>query len=242
VIAAIRSESLRSISGLSLTATYILAIVVPVVVLTSDRSLTDLTGLSDGAATAQLLQPLAWSFIIAAFVGAYTVTREYYYASMDRTLTELGYSRAFWGKMVAGVITSVGLALCTFAIWTVVAFFILKQEGLAVNIDAAGLRIYAGALVGVILGSFIGGAVGWISHNYYIGAAIVLAFPIGVEFALLGSSPEIARFSPGMAIAALGVPEFRDRLLEFGPAAGIAAAWTVGLVLVAWFAGRRRVA
>ncbi|WP_130178137.1 hypothetical protein [Cryobacterium sp. SO1] len=86
MISAIRSESLRSVSGLSLSAVYLLAIIVPVVVLTSDHSLTDLDGLSAGAATAQLLQPLAWSFITASFVGAYTVTREYYYESMDRTL------------------------------------------------------------------------------------------------------------------------------------------------------------
>lgn len=241
MISVIRSESLRSVSGRSLYAVYILAIFIPVVVLSSDQSLTDLTGLDAGAATAQLLQPLAWSFITAAFAGAYTVTREYYYESMDRTLTELGYLRAFWGKMVAGLIATVALALCTFAIWTGVVFVMLKQAGLALSIDEAGLRIYAGALVGVMLGALVGGAVGWISHNYYLGAAVVLGLPIGVEFALLGTSPEVARFSPGMAIAALSVPGYKDHLLEFAPAAGIAAAWTVGFVLVAWFVGRRRV-
>ncbi|WP_130176378.1 hypothetical protein [Cryobacterium sp. SO1] len=140
------------------------------------------------------------------------------------------------------MITAVALALCMFAIWTVVVFFILKQGGLALSIDEAGLRIYAGALLGVILGAFVGASVGWISRNYYVGAAVVLAFPIGVEFALLGTAPEVARFSPGMAIAALSVPEFKDRLLEFASAAGIAGVWTVGLVLIAWLVGRRRVA
>ncbi|AXL13483.1 ABC transporter permease [Microbacterium foliorum] len=242
MISAIRSEAVRSVSGLSLWAVYVLAVFVPVVVLSSDRTLTDLSGLSSGAATAQLLQPLAWSFITAAFVGAYAVTREYYYASMDRTLTELGYSRAFRGKMIAGLMTAIALALCMFALWTVVVYFILNQEGLVLNIDEAAVRIYAGALLGVIMGAFVGGAVGWISRNYYIGAAIVLAFPIGVEFALLGTSPDVARFSPGMTIAALSVPEYKDRLLEFAPAVSVAGAWTVGLVLLAWFVARRRVA
>ncbi|WP_242087614.1 ABC transporter permease [Microbacterium lacticum] len=242
MIAAIRSEALRAVSGLSLWATYVLAIFVPVAVLTSDPSLTDLSGLDDSAATARLLQPLAWSFVTAAFAGAYAVTREWYYASMDRTLTEVGFRRAFWGKMVAGVMAALWITVGVCIGWTVVVLIVLSQEGRTFTLSQPGVQVYAGALIGVVPGALIGGAVGWITRNYYIGAAAVLAFPILIEFALIRTSPDLARFSPGMAIAAIGVPEYQGHLLSSAAGACIALAWTVVLVVAAWFLGRRRVA
>ena len=65
---------------------------------------------------------------------------------------------------------------------------------------------------------------------------------MALEFALLRTAPEIARFSPGMAIAALSVPEYQGRLLAFVPALGIGVAWAIGLVALAAVRGRRSVA
>lgn len=242
MIAAIRSEALRAVSGLSLWATYVLAIFVPIAVLTSDPSLTDLSGLDDSAATARLLQPLAWSFVTAAFAGAYAVTREWYYVSMDRTLTEVGFRRAFWGKMVAGVMAALGIALGVCIVWTVVVLVVLSHQDRTFTLTQPAVQVYAGALIGVVPGALIGGAVGWITRNYYVGAAVVLAFPILIEFALIRTSPDLARFFPGMAIAAIGVPEYQGHLLASGAAACMALAWTVTFVLAAWYLGRRRVA
>ncbi len=241
MITAIRSELLRSVSGLSLWAVYLLTIMVPVAVFSPNDSLAVIDEADPGMATARLLAPLAWSFVYAGFIGAYAVTREYYYDSMDRTLVELGFLRAFWGKLIAGSIMAMVLAICMFCIWTIVAFFILNQHGLPLTLTAEVWRIYGGALLGVFLGAIIGGAIGWITRNYYLGAIIVLAFPLAIEFAWLGSSPGVAKFSLGLSLAALSVPGFKNELLEMAPAMGIACVWAAGLVVLAWFLGRRRV-
>jgi ABC-2 type transport system permease protein len=237
---AIRSEVLRSVSGLSLLAVYLVALLVPAFVLFSDGSRLDVAGLDAGAATTRLLEPLAWSGISGAFVGAYGVTREYYYGSMDRTLTGVGFCRAFAAKLVAGAVIAVVLSVGIFVIWTAGVSFIANQNGLALALTPDASRIYAGALAAAVLGALMGGAIGWIARNYYLTAGIVLVFPIAVEFALLRTTPEVGKFSPGLAIAALSVPGYQDRLLDFAPALGVGLAWVVGLVAVAWVRGRRR--
>lgn len=236
---AIRSEVLRSVSGLSVLAVYLVALLMPAFVLFSDGSRFDLVGVDSGTATSRLLEPLAWSVISAAFVGSYAVTREYYYGSMDRTLTGIGFRRAFWGKLVAGALVAVALSVGIFVLWTAGVFFVLMQNGLELDLTQGAWQLYAGALVGAVLGALIGVSIGWITRNYYVTAALVLVFPMVVEFALLRTAPEVAKFSPGLAIAALGVPGYQDRLLEFAPALGVGLAWTVGLVAAAWLRGRR---
>ncbi len=238
----VRSEALRSVSGSSILAVYLVAVLMPVFVLFSDGSRFDLAGLDPATATALLLEPLAWSAISAAFVGAYGVTRECYYGSMDRTLTGVGFARAFSGKIVAGAVVAVALSLCIFVVWTVGVSVFLARNGSTLALTGSAWRIYAGALVGVVLGAFIGGAIGWITRNYYVTAAIILVLPMVVEFALLRTAPELAKFSPGLVLAALGVPGYQDRLLEFGPALCLALAWAVVLVAAAWGMGRRKVA
>lgn len=238
----VRSEALRSVSGSSILAVYLVAVLMPVFVLFSDGSRFDLAGVDPAVATALLLEPLAWSAISAAFVGAYGVTRECYYGSMDRTLTGVGFPRAFSGKIVAGAVVAVALSVCIFVVWTVGVSVLLAQNGSTLALTGSAWRIYAGALVGVVLGAFIGGAIGWITRNYYVTAAIILVLPMVVEFALLRTAPELAKFSPGLVLAALGVPGYQDRLLEFVPALCLAVAWAAGLVAAAWGMGRRKVA
>lgn len=237
---AIRAETLRSVSGLSILPVYLIALLMPAFVLFSDGSRFDFTALDSAASTFRLLEPLAWSVISAAFVGAYAVTREYYYGSMDRTLTAVGFRRAFAGKLVAGVLVAVALSVCVFVVWSVAMAVVLARNGMAFDLFPDAWRIYAGALAGAVLGAVVGGAIGWITRNYYLAAAIVLVLPMAVELALLRTAPEVARFSPGLAIAALGVPGYQDRLLDFAPALGVGMAWTLGLVAIAWYVGRRR--
>lgn len=239
---AIRSEVLRAVSGTSVIAVYFVALLMPVFVLFSDGSRFDLAGLDSAAATTRLLEPLAWSVISAAFVGAYAVTREYYYDSMDRTLTGVGYRRAFSAKLIAGALVAVALSVGIFALWTVLVLVLLIPEGSTLVLTPRAWHIYVGAVCGAVLGALIGGAIGWITRNYYLTAGIVLIVPMAVEFALMRTAPDVAKFSPGLALAALSVPGYQGRLLEFVPALGVGLAWTIGLVLVAWVLGRRRVA
>lgn len=235
----VRSELLRSVSGLSVLAVYLVALLVPVFVLLSDGSRFELGGLDSGAATVLLLEPLAWFGIAAAFVGSYTVTREYYYGSMDRTLARVGLRRAFVGKLAAGVLTAVALSVVVFAVWTAVVAVILARGGLSLVLSPDAWRVLGGAVVAAVLGALIGASIGWLTRNYYATAIIILVFPLAVEFGLLRTAPEIARFSPGLALAALSVPDYQGRLLPFVSALAIVLLWTVGLVALAWLRRRR---
>lgn len=236
---AIRSEALRAVSGLSVLPVYLVALLMPVFVLVSDGSRFEFAGVDPGTATGRLLEPLAWSVVSAAFVGAYSVTREYYYGSMDRTLTGVGFRRAFGGKLVAAVLAAVALSVCIFVLWTGGISVILIRNGLALALTPESWQLYAGALAGTVLGALIGVSVGWITRNYYLTAGIVLIFPMVVELALVRTAPEVAKFSPGLALAALGVPGYQGRLLEFAPALGVGLVWAAALVVIAWFRGRR---
>lgn len=236
---AIRSEALRAVSGLSVLPVYLVALLMPVFVLVSDGSRFEFAGVDPGTATARLLEPLAWSVVSAAFVGAYSVTREYYYGSMERTLTGVGFRRAFGGKLVAAVLAAVALSVCIFVLWTGGISVILIRNGLALALTPESWQLYAGALAGTVLGALIGVSVGWITRNYYLTAGIVLIFPMVVELALVRTAPEVAKFSPGLALAALGVPGYQGRLLEFAPALGVGLVWAAALVVIAWFRGRR---
>jgi len=237
---AIRSELLRAVSGSSILPVYLVALLMPAFVLFSDGRGLDVDGLDSASATLRLLEPLAWSGVSAAFVAAYSVTRECYYASMDRTLTGVGAPHTFAGKLIGGAIVAVALTAAIFALWTTSVSVLLVQDGLALELTSEAWRGYAGAMGSAILGAFIGGAVGWISRNYYVTAAIVLVLPMVVELALLRTAPEAAKFSPGLVLAALSIPGHQNTLLDFLPALCIGLVWTVGLVTAAWFREHRR--
>lgn len=236
----VRSEMLRSVSGLSVAAVYLVAVLMPVFVLFSDGARFDLAGLDAGTATTRLLEPLAWCAVSAAFVGAYGITRECYYGSLGRTLSSVALSRAFWGKIIGGTVVGVAMVSGILVVWTLGVSIVLARAGLSLSWGPDAWRLYAGALLGAVLGAPIGAAVGWIVRNYYAAAALLIVIPLALEFTLLRVAPEVARFSPGLALAALGVPGHQDRMLEFGPALGVGLAWVAALTAVAWLVAARR--
>jgi hypothetical protein len=240
VIGVIRSELLRSRSGANTLAVLLLGAFVPVIVLTSDDTLGRMRSLDATTATELLLAPLAWSFVVAGFAGAFGVTREFYYVSMARTVAQIGFRRAFVAKGVAAIGVAVVLTVGLGAVWCGVATIVLGVNGLVFAPSAAATATVLGSLPGAMLGAILGSAVGWIAGNYYVAAAIVLAGPIAFEMAFLGSAPDIARFSPGLSLAALASPRNHPVLLDPGLALLVAVGWTVALTVAAWTVGRRR--
>ncbi|MFB4352813.1 ABC transporter permease [Microbacterium sp. LS_15] len=236
----VRSEVLRWLSGTSVVAIYLVAVLMPVFVLLSDGGRLDLAGIDAGAATTRLLGPLAWAGVSAAFVGAYGVTRECYYASLGRTLTGVGFVRVFWGKILAGVVVGLVLVVGLLGAWTVIVGVLLHREGLALSLEGGAWRVYGGAVLGAALGASIGVAIGWIVRNYYLAAGLIILVPLALDFAMLRAVPEVARFSPGLALAALGAPDQQHRMLDFVPALGVSVAWALVLIITAWWAASRR--
>lgn len=240
MIGVIRSELLRARSGANTLAVLLLGAFIPVIVLTSEDTLGQMTSMDATTATQRLLAPLAWSFVVAAFAGAFGVTREFYYGSMGRTIAQIGFRRAFLGKGIAAIGVAVALTAGVAAVWCGVAAVVLGVNGLAFSPSFGAARTVLGALPGAVLGAVLGASIGWIVGNYYAAAAIVLAGPIAFERAFLGSASEAARFSPGLSLAALASPSDHPALLE--PWAGLAVAlgWTLILAAGACVVGYRR--
>lgn len=242
MIGAIRAEILRARSGRNTLAVLLLAAFVPVIVLTSDDTLGRMTTLDATTATALTVAPVAWSFVAAAFAGAFGVTREFYYVSIGRTVVEAGFPRVFLGKTIAAVAVGLALTVGLLVVWCGVVAVVLGVNGLAPALSAATAHTLLGALPATVLGAVMGASIGWIVGNYYVAAAIVLAGPIAFELALLGTAPEVARVLPGLSLAALAAPQNHTGLLDAGVAAAVALAWTLVLTILAWVVGRRRFA
>ena len=240
MIGVIRAELLRAHSGRNTLAVLVFSVFVPFIVLTSDETVDRLPSLDAETATALMMAPLAWSFVSAAFVGAFASTREFYYGSMERTIALVGFRRAFAAKAVAAVGQALILTILAVVVWTGAMAVVLSVNGLTFTPTMAAAWTALGAILGGLLGAVMGAAVGWIVANYYAGAAITLAGPLAFEMVALGSAPEVARFSPGLALAALASPEDRTGLLPPGLGLLVAVGWVLALTLIAWFVGRRR--
>lgn len=242
MIGAIRAEVLRAHCGLNTLAVLLLAAFVPVIILTSDDTLGRMTDMDATTATQLLIAPVGWCFVAAAFVGAFGVTREFYYVSMNRTVVALGFRRVFGAKALAAVVVGVVLTIGVVATWGAVAAIILFTHGIAPAPSAAVAATLVGAVPGAVLGSLMGASIGWIVGNYYLAAGIVLAGPLAFELAFLSAAPDLARFLPGLSLAGLAAPQNHPDLLSVGAAGAIAVAWTVTLAIAACVAGRRRFA
>lgn len=240
MIGVIRAELLRAHSGRNTLAVLLFIVFVPFTVLISDDTLDRLPSLDADTATALVLAPLAWAYVTAAFVGAFASTREFYYGSMSRTIALVGFRRAFVAKAVASVGAALILTIMGLAVWTGAMAVALSVNGLSLVPTPAAAWAALGAIVGGAGGAVMGAAIGWIVANYYAGAAITLAGPLAFEMVALGAAPEVARFSPGLALAALAAPHDRTGLLSPWLGLLVALGWAVTLTIVAWFVGRRR--
>jgi hypothetical protein len=238
--AAVRAELLRARSGFSTIAVVALALFIPVIVLTSDDTLGEMNVLDARRATLLVVAPLAWSFVAAAFAGAFSVTREYYYGSMSRSVTQVGFARLFLSKSLAAAVTGLVLAVGVGIVWGGVVAAVLGVNGMTPVVSGGVVRTIVGSVPGAVIGAVLGTAVGWIARNYYAAAAVVLAGPTALELALLGTSPDTARVLPGLSLAALGTPQNHPDLLPPATAVLVAAVWTVLASASAWMVARRR--
>lgn len=236
----IRSEVLRAVSAPTFLAILALMIMVPAIILTSAGDLDGILALGSDGATKRVFEPVAWAFVTAAFVGANTVTREYYYHSIEPSVVTAGFPRLFWAKAIAGSIVGLALGIVVSAIWLVVTFVVLSGDGIAMRLDGGIWATAGGALAATVIGGTMGAALGWIVRNYYIGAALVLAVPIGLEYAMARAEMDVARFMPGMSLAALGGPTSRGEMLPFGSGLGVAVAWAAVLLGIGYLLARRR--
>lgn len=241
MIGMVRAEVLRAVSALTFIGHVVLMVFIPFIVMTSSEEI-DLREAGAAQATDRVLEPVAWAFVMAAFAGAYIVTREHYYHSLERTVVAGSFRRVFWGKTIAGLLVGVGFGFAISGIWLAVGTVQLAEAGHALTLGGSGWMLLAGALLGSALGGVLGVSIGWLVRNYYVGAALVLLIPLSVEYVMAQSSPEIAKFMPGMTLAALAGPVGRGEMLPFWAALGVALLWVGGAFVAARLLARRRFA
>jgi len=220
----LRGELLRSVSGLAMLGVASFVVLIPVLMINVGPPLEGLREVDDALATRMIFGLIASSAIVAMYLGSYSVSREYYYASMPRSFVMASASRVFVSKALASALASVGLSVLGLAIWAVVTSVLLRSYGREPQFDGPFWAIVLGSLFASICGSAIGVAVGWLFKNYYAVSGIVLLLPIMVEVPLLFNLPAVERFLPVGAIA--GVATL--------PVDGLLPWWASGLVLLGW--------
>ncbi|WP_435746682.1 hypothetical protein [Microbacterium sp. PMB16] len=223
----LKSELLRSFSGLAMLGVASFALLIPSLMLTVGPPVEGVRQLDDGTATRIVFGLIASIGVVAMYLGSYSVSREHYYRSMPRSLVITSVRRVLVSKLAASAITSVLLCVLGGAIWAGVSAVVLAWHGRQLQLDAAFWAILLGSLFAAVCGAAIGTSLGWVVRNYYAVSGVVLLIPLMIELPLLFTLPMVERFLPVGAFAGVtGAPI--DGLLPW---------WGSALVLVAWVAG-----
>ncbi|RXS69393.1 hypothetical protein EST92_25620 [Streptomyces sp. TM32] len=200
---ALRAELLKTRSGYAMLGLFAYAIASPAILLCAGPSLDELTSLGDRAATRTVFGAAASCMVAAMFLGSYVVTREYYYKSVLRAFLQHGRTRVFVAKALTAVVGGLSAGAIGVAAWAFGTWAVLCTQGLSPVVDGQLWGAAAGTVWGSGLAGLWGASVAWIIRGYYPTTAVVLLFPLAVEFPLLLNAPEVARFLPGGALAGL---------------------------------------
>lgn len=227
--AAVRAELLRTVSGTALLAVPAFAVLVPLMMLVvapGGRPSAD-------SATVGVYSACAASFVTAMFLGSYSVTREFYYGSLERALVVVRRADLLRAKAAASALVSAVLGAATAAGWLAVTAIIVTSNGSSFDPSRSMGSLALGSIVSSLLGGVLGSAVGWVTRNYYAACVVVLGVPFAVELPLLTTAPEIARFLPSGALAGIAAPEHLG-LLPSPLALLVALAWCALAGAAAW--------
>lgn len=235
----LRSEMLRSISGLAMLGVGSFVILIPALMLTMGPSLDGVRALDDGMATRMVFGLIASIGITAMYLGSYSVSREFYYRSMSRTIVIGSLRRVFLAKLLSSVATSIVFCVVGAAIWAGATSLALAAYGRHLQLDGAFWGIVGGSIFVAATGAVIGGSLGWIFRNYYVVSAVVLLLPTMIELPLLFTVPAVERFLPVGAFAgATGAPI--DGLLPTGASCALLLGWAAVVTALAVVVVRRR--
>lgn len=200
---ALRAELLKARSGFWLLAVLAFALLLPLFAWKFTGSSIDLDGSDSATATRQLLGFLGLCPLAASFLGCYLVTREYYYKSIERTVLLHRRIDTFAAKCVAGAVGGLAVGVIGAGGWSLVVGLVLNDHQLVFDAGTqTWLTLICSVLACVFAGAF-GIMIGWILPNYYQATGVSLMLPMVVEVPLLLLSPDVARFLPNTAFAAI---------------------------------------
>ena len=235
----LRSELVRSISGLAMLGVASFVILIPALMLTMGPPLDGVRALDDGMATRMVFGLIASIGITAMYLGSYSVSREFYYRSMSRTIVIGSLRRVFLAKLLSSVATSIVLCMGGAVIWAGVTSLALAAYGRHLQVDGGFWGIVWGSIFASVTGAVIGSSLGWIFRNYYVVSAVVLLLPTMIEMPLLFTVPDVERFLPVGAFAGVtGAPI--EGLLSVGASSVVLLGWAAAVTALAVAVVRRR--
>lgn len=236
---AVKAELLRSVSGVAMLGVASFVLLLPALMVSVGPPLDGLRDLDDGAATKTVFGLIASAGIAAMYLGSYSVTREYHYRSMPRSLAIASLRRVLLAKTVASALAAAGLSVIGLVVWAIVTSMLLQAYGRELVLGDAFWRIATSTLFVAVCGAAIGVGVGWLVKNYYVASGIVLLIPTMIEAPLLLNAPAVERYLPVGAIAGTAALPVEGLLPGWGSAA-VLLGWALAVTVLAAVIVRRR--
>jgi len=168
---------------------------------------------------------------MAAVVGVLAVTGEYRHKTMTQTLlVEPRRGTLLAAKAVAALIWGIGLAIASLLFVGAMGLPLLHTEGGSVSrlFDQAG-AVLPGLFAAFALLALLGAGLGTLVKNQVAAVVTILAITFIVEPVLDGLLPEVGRWLPSAAAAAVA-----GGLAPAGERAHLLSWWLAAIVLAAW--------
>lgn len=237
---AIFAEVLRAVSGLSFLAVLLFLFLIPFFVLIQTNEMDAFASMTSTEASLEFYEPVGATFITVMFLSSYSVTREFYYNSIDHTLIQAGTRRLLTAKVVANAIVGVVLTLFLAIIWALIGTWWMDSQGQSFTVTSSTIAVAISSVLSCVPAALIGCLLGWLVRNYYVTTAIVLLLPLAVEMPLRTIAPEIVRFLPGSAMSGIAGFTTQEGLFPWPVSLLVAALWGVVVIVATWFLERRR--
>lgn len=237
---AILAEILRAVSGLSFLAVLLFLFLIPFFILIQTSDMDAFASMSAAEASTKFYEPVGAAFITVMFLSSYSVTREFYYNSIDHTLIQTGTRRLLTAKVTANAVVGAVLTLVLAIIWALAGMWWLGSQGQSFIVTSSTLAVALSSLLCCVPASLIGCLLGWLVRNYYVTTAVVFLLPLAIEMPLRTIAPEIVRFLPGSAMSGVMGFSTQEGLFPWPASLLVAALWGVVVIVTAWVLERRR--
>ena len=173
--------------------------------------------------------------VFSLLLGILSVTAEFRHGTATTTFMAVPRrGRVIAAKVVAMPIVGLGFAICGVALTVALAWPLLAWKDVTVSGEDQVPQILLGALVAVTLYTVLGVGFGALVRNQVAAITVALAWMLLAESLLVTFVPEVGRWLPGGAVAAmtLGQPMRGGELLGQWAGAVLFAGYGIVLAVV----------
>lgn len=222
----LKFRTTRMMYGMGLAMVGLVALGVVGTILTAGRD--GRPELATPSAVAEVLSSASQGTVIVLVLGILAMTSEFRHGTITSTLlTSPDRRQVVAAKLAASAVVGAIFAVIASVVMLAIAVPWLGAEGVEGSIVADQLgRAVLGALAATALYGVVGVGVGAVARNQVAALVIALVWIMVVESLLVGLLPDVGRWLPGGAAAALTGAE--------PPNGGMLPMWGGGLLLAAY--------